>query len=614
MKLIMSSLAVVVFLCGGALADGTPSAAAAEQLVADALRAETAGDAARRASLLDEAVRVAPNYELARWQRGEIRSGDKWLAVEEAQQAAAVDPRRAEYLELRESAGKSFDGQLALARWCRRYNLDDEAWFHWANVVSMQPGNKEALRALGMRWYQNRLLTHDEIGAAKQRTRAARDAAKRWAPRVTNWRREITGDLAAREAALAEIRALADVDAIPALEDVTLEADVSDDLKLVRARQFGRAVVAALRAMPAQEATESLVRHALFSPVPAVQEGAIAALRERPLHGYVPMLLDALAMPIESTFQVATDSDGSVHYWHSLYREGATADWSLEARRSVVQLDLNGANRVTDRAGDVLTEWRESDAQIAAKKAWRAASSKNRFGIAAGSMEQRVATINENTEAVNQQLVSILAATTGQNFGNDPMAWWNWWNNYNYYSTEGETPVYEQRYVDTELRYYREPTESAYAPHSCFAAGTPVWTKTGLQPIESIQIGDFVLAQHSETGELAYKGVVGTTIRPARPTIALKLGREKLQTTLGHPLWVSGVGWKLAKDLQADSVLHSTGGPVIVEECGRAEDVDVYNLIVADFNTYFVGESGVLVHDNTPRQATTATVPGLAVK
>jgi hypothetical protein len=35
---------------------------------------------------------------------------------------------------------------------------------------------------------------------------------------------------------------------------------------------------------------------------------------------------------------------------------------------------------------------------------------------------------------------------------------------------------------------------------------------------------------------------------------------------------------------------------------------------VADFNTYFVGESGVLVHDNTPRTPTRAVLPGLTSK
>ena len=36
-----------------------------------------------------------------------------------------------------------------------------------------------------------------------------------------------------------------------------------------------------------------------------------------------------------------------------------------------------------------------------------------------------------------------------------------------------------------------------------------------------------------------------------------------------------------------------------------------HNLVVADFNTYFVGQRKILVHDVTPRRPTTSIVPGL---
>ena len=38
---------------------------------------------------------------------------------------------------------------------------------------------------------------------------------------------------------------------------------------------------------------------------------------------------------------------------------------------------------------------------------------------------------------------------------------------------------------------------------------------------------------------------------------------------------------------------------------------NLYNLVVADFHTYFVGHSKILSHDNTVRDATDAVVPGL---
>jgi hypothetical protein len=39
-----------------------------------------------------------------------------------------------------------------------------------------------------------------------------------------------------------------------------------------------------------------------------------------------------------------------------------------------------------------------------------------------------------------------------------------------------------------------------------------------------------------------------------------------------------------------------------------------YNLLVADFHTYFVGERQALSHDNTVRQPVSAAIPGLLLK
>jgi hypothetical protein len=68
----------------------------------------------------------------------------------------------------------------------------------------------------------------------------------------------------------------------------------------------------------------------------------------------------------------------------------------------------------------------------------------------------------------------------------------------------------------------------------------------------------------------------------------------------------------MSKELGDGAILHSVNGPVRVESIEPVEEAEAYNLVVADFNTYFVGKSGILVHDNTPRRPTTAVVPGLA--
>ena len=596
---------------------------AAERLVADALRAEVAGNAARRTALLNEAIDVAPDYSPARWHSGQVLADGQWLPVGDAQQAAANDPKRAEYQSLRAAGGDSLDGQLALARWCRKNGFDEEARFHWRTVLAHEPNNDEALRVLGVRWHDGRLMSFAEFDAAKERARASRRKAKEFAPQVARWERLLSaGDVLSRDKALGEIRALQDVEAIPALEEATLDQELESNAQFERAMQIGLALVESLQQMPDQEAAESLIRHALDSSVASVRESAVLALRERPLNDFVPMLLDALAMPIESSFRVATDADGSVHYWHSLFREGRYASRSVEGRQSAMQHDLHGPTYVTIINGGRRATTRipaATNPAVTAEMAAVATVNQQRFGSSAAAAQQQIAQLNRAIEESNARIVPLLAATTGQDLGDSPRLWWDWWDQYNEYYSEAEPPVYEERYATQTHRYYRPPRELTYditppRRYSCFAAGTLVWTKTGEQAIETLEIGDLVLAQDVDTGELAYKPVIGRTLRPPSEMQSLSVGGEELQTTLGHPLWVAGVGWRMAKELGDGAVLHAVNGPVRVDAIAAADEAEAYNLIVADFNTYFVGKSSVLVHDNTPREPTTAKVPGLVAK
>jgi hypothetical protein len=88
--------------------------------------------------------------------------------------------------------------------------------------------------------------------------------------------------------------------------------------------------------------------------------------------------------------------------------------------------------------------------------------------------------------------------------------------------------------------------------------------------------------------------------------------RGELVCTSGHPFWVNGESWLYARELQPGMRFHSVDGAseiLSVEDAGR--DEKAYNLIVADFHTYFAGDGKILSHDNTPRAPTNALVPGL---
>jgi hypothetical protein len=124
-------------------------------------------------------------------------------------------------------------------------------------------------------------------------------------------------------------------------------------------------------------------------------------------------------------------------------------------------------------------------------------------------------------------------------------------------------------------------------------------------------VGDLVLSQNVESGELAYKPVLDTTIGP--PTEMLRVDHEggSFRCTGGHPFWVSGEGWINARRLKSGMELHSDRGSVRVSDVASDGTEAAYNLIVADFSTYFVGQTRILCHDISPKESTDAIVPGL---
>jgi len=70
--LLVSACSTAGFKTQMAISKEVDDPATAERLVADALRAEAAGDATRRSELLRDAVAVAPDYSPARWHSGQV--------------------------------------------------------------------------------------------------------------------------------------------------------------------------------------------------------------------------------------------------------------------------------------------------------------------------------------------------------------------------------------------------------------------------------------------------------------------------------------------------------------------------------------------------------------
>ncbi len=589
----------------------------AEKLIDEAGGAKADGRTATAYALLHRVVRIEPDNSLARWQLGQVKINDEWLSVEEAQRRAEADPRLAKYQERKETLGESPQGQLALARWCRGIKLEDEAQFHWSSVLSVDSNNKEALRAAGVRWHDGELKTVAQIREARQASGEAKQATRQWASLVAGWIRSLADrNEQAPVAVLDEIRGINHVSAIPAFEDVTLKGPQAANEKNTAVRRLSLAFLSALNKLHDEAATKSLLRHAVMSSFGDVRAGAIADLRYRPLESYVPTLLDNLVAPMKTSYRVVNDPDGSVHYLHSIYREGPFQDWSHRSERSIYQPGSQAGGAANLMANLMPAENSLRGTVDAARPAARAVS---RAGAARSAQsyeqeiaanERKVAEANERTAALNERIIAVLTGTTEQSLGSEPRRWWDWWQDYTDYYHGGSRPV--EYSVDSSYDYIIPPAQSVGC--ECFVRGTPVWTKTGQRSIETLQIGDQVLSQNVKTGEIRYKPVLARTLRPAGPTVVVSTDDEKFQSTRGHPLWVAGVGWRMSKELDDGAVLHTLAGSGRVKSVTSAAEAETYNLVVADFNTYFIGSSGILAHDNTPRRPTQTMLPGILKK
>jgi pretoxin HINT domain-containing protein len=376
-----------------------------------------------------------------------------------------------------------------------------------------------------------------------------------------------------------------------------------------------------LAKFPQYEATVALVRYAVLSGAPLARTAAIKALKERPLHEYVPLLLGGLTSPIKSQFQVNWDRHGRVSYTHALLRQGTTGNLLLVSQGLAVPMsvprDVTKNDTVLVQAPEV---GKQTTTTVTAGLPREVAFAEQRDAAfsKAATKEAEVRAANSAIDQSNERLFAALEQTTNEQIPREPLQWWNWWQGYNEYQWPRPTLwLYQssaQAYLSGQTNFNHITGTVTARPrgrHSCFLAGTPVRSQMGLVPIESIKPGDRVAAQDPDTGELAYAVVLTTTLRPPAKMVRIVAGGEELVTTLGHPFWVDGHGWKMAKELTAGDLLHSLGGAVSVEKVEPAREDKAYNLVVDDFNTYFVGNAGLLVHDNEFRRPTRAIVPGL---
>ncbi|QDU29888.1 hypothetical protein ETAA8_50040 [Anatilimnocola aggregata] len=583
LRFVPSFVAAWVFIAAGsAKAVDTGGAAAeksAENAVREALQREVYGLDGDRQTLLSKATSTAPDFAPARWHQGYVKSPTgEWTKAGDK-----LDARRqallAQYEKRRGEAGSTVADQLELADWCNKHLLKEQERVHLLRVCELSPDHPSARQRLGFTRSGREWISREDRLKQEQRDEAVRVATAKWTPVITRYAGQLSSaDQGKRKYAVDQLKQIHDPGALP-----TLQAIVG-----AKGETYELLVVEITAQMTDPAATAALARHAVFSPSLRVRQAAAEKLKTAEPDRFIPLLVSSMYTPVVSQVAMVSLPSGRIGYRHEFLREGAEKQERLILDTEYRRQNTGGSGR--DAAAVAMIE----------------------ASATAQALERAAERQNQTTRALNDRIAWVLTQATGAKLPAVPDEWWAWWNNENEVFFVGSKPV------DT-IQLSRNVTVADPDPdpvpgggaQDCLLAGTPVWTEQGKVAIEQMRAGDLVLSRDVESGELTYKPVIRTTVRPEGQLVRIEVGNETFETSGGHLFWVSGEGWLRARKLRPGMVLHTADGPARVTSVAPGQTAVTYNLVVADFNTYFVGEQKILSHDNTVRRVTRAIVPGL---
>jgi hypothetical protein len=653
-------MGVLVLLCAGLVAVPAPAAdllaeyrTAAAKVGRDpdahvrlALWCEAHGLEAERIKHLALAVLASPSHPTARGLMGLVDCQGRWRPADEVAADPARAGRLAEYHVLREQMPETADANWAMAVWCDRQGLKPEALAHYTAVTRLDPTREDAWKRLGCQKHRGRWLRPEQIAALVAESEAQRTADLRWHPRLERWRVALNHpDPAHRAVAEHALQGVCDPRAVPSVCKVFARGSPERQALALRL----------LRQIDAPAALQALALLAVSGLSDEVRAQATETLSTRDPRDFMDVLIGMLHDPIRYEIKPVAGPgstgvlfvEGARFNVRRLYEPPALPLVASKAG-DVVELDAFGlpvisrvvgydqvpspTNRrvreVHPRTLEIPIGQMVVETQVAARAALR-------------QQMNDVAPIeryNARVEEVNGRVVAALHTITGQEFDENGSydLWREWWTDqqgYAYQSPSSEPkPTVTQNVrlaYQPQARAYTRTSAAVvgYRRHSCFAAGTPVHTLAGLRPIETIKTGDQVLTQDTTTGLLSFQPVLAVYHDPPNQTVRVRLGARQERTSTStstsedveeneedeewvvstgiHRFWKAGHGWVMARELKPGDTLRLLGGLARVEAVEPDEEQPVHNLEVARGQSFFVGERGVLVHDNSLVQPVT---------
>lgn len=546
-----------------------------------AFQAALKGTQVERNAILEEASSAGSKDPLVHWQQGKLKSGKTWISYSDFVEKNAKSKALEEYRERQAVSTPTLESQLSLVRFCQKHKLDQQALAHWSAIIELESNHTEARKQLGYVMVDGEWVTQSRLRELQSFSKNVVKLLPEASSKLTSIASNLQSAKMNKGDAVKQLKESRSVYAIPLWENFLSTAN----------EKGAEVVIETLESMNNPEASLSLARHAIWSPSNDSRSAAIGALKNRDERSFIPAMLSEMQSPWITTRQTFTDGQNRLTYRISSYCE-------KQDRRSLQVLDSNYflQGNLDLAAFDVQLQSQIEGALIEI-----------------GRISDNIAIENKNRTISN-----VLSKVTGETEGKSPNDWWKWWDEREEVYSPGEKPL-ETSYASRNSNVVGGVTRlgEPQQRYECLAAGTPILTNRGHVAVEKIRIGDLVASQHPVTGEVKMQPVLRTTTRTPERLLQITMESDSassspIRATGGHPFWVIGRGWLRARELKPGMRIHGLDHfSIIASVVEEEKESPTFNLIVHEFHSYFVGNDGILSHDNTHIQPVSNLIPGM---
>ncbi|MDQ3330139.1 MAG: HEAT repeat domain-containing protein [Planctomycetota bacterium] len=330
------------------------------------------------------------------------------------------------------TAPNTVAAQWELAEWCLSNDLEEQRTEHLLNVVALEHDHAEARAALGQKNYDGEWMTRDELMRGRglvehkgrwgtpqeleliEKTAAEREREQAWFAEIRklhSWLRGTSDDL--RRKSLAQLKALRDPDAVPALAKFFRDAPEPEVRVLY---------VSVLSEMPGPKPVVALVTQALHDIDRQVRDTAFEAIDESRHDAALPYFLQGLRN--EQNVVVRRAGRGL----EQVADERAIPDLIkalITSHRYRIRVPDNSQTITMSSNGTFGSGGVPLPPDIAL--ALRAGALPNGVFVVDPTQPVRTRLVTVTVNEENPEVLSALRTITGESFGFDERTWRLWW-------------------------------------------------------------------------------------------------------------------------------------------------------------------------------------------